>query len=182
MYFKNIGKTNTADTVALALRTALERNIKYLVVASSSGQTAKLLINNDVRIICVTHANGYPDPGESEMVPEARAELTDSGIKVLTTTHVLGGAESGISKSFGGIYPVEIIAHALRMFGQGTKVCVEIAVMALDAGLIPYGEPVMAIGGSDNGADTALLLTPAHARSIFKTRIHEIICKPSYMR
>jgi hypothetical protein len=182
MYFKNIGKTNTADTVALALKNAEEKKIEYLVVASSSGQTAKLFIDKNINVVCVTHAYGYPDPGKNEMPSEVRRELIDSGIKVLTATHVLSGAESGISKSFGGMYPVEIMANALRIFGQGTKVCLEIAVMALDAGLIPYGEPVIAIGGSSNGADTAVIITPSHARSIFKSRIHEIICKPSLMK
>ena len=81
-------------------------------------------------------------------VTRNRSELTDLGMKVLTTTHVLSGAERGISKSFGGVYPVEIVAHSLRMLGQGTKVCVEVSIMALDAGLIPYGEPIIAIGGS----------------------------------
>ena len=133
---------------------------------------------NDINIICVTHANGYPEPGKNEMPQETRSELADLGMKVLTTTHVLSGAERGISKSFGGAYPVEIIAHSLRMLGQGTKVCVEVSIMALDAGLIPYGKPIIAIGGSGKGADTAVIITPSHASSLFETKIHEIVCKP----
>ena len=180
MYFDSVGKINTKETVALALKFALEKNIKYIVVASSSGDTAKYLINTDgINIICVTHANGYPEPGKNEMSEETRSELADLGIKALTTTHVLSGAERGISKSFGGAYPVEIIAHSLRMLGQGTKVCVEVSIMALDAGFIPYGEPIIAIGGSGKGADSAVIITPSHASSVFETKIHEIICKPS---
>jgi Uncharacterized conserved protein len=180
MHFHTVGKENSKDTVALALKTAVERNIKHIVVASSRGNTAKLLKNtNDIKIICVTHANGYPETGKAEMSQEIRKELADIGITVLTTTHVLSGAERGISRAFGGAYPVEIIAHSLRMLGQGTKVCVEVAIMALDAGLIPYGEPIIAIGGTGQGADTAVIITPSHASSIFETKIHEIICKPS---
>ncbi|MDR3542098.1 MAG: pyruvate kinase alpha/beta domain-containing protein [Desulfosporosinus sp.] len=180
MYFNSVGKINTNDTTILALKTAVDKNIKYIVVASSSGDTAKLLINTDgISLICVTHANGYPEKGKNEMSQEVRSELEDLGIKVLTTTHVLSGAERGISKSFGGAYPVEIIAHSLRMLGQGTKVCVEVSIMALDAGLIPYGVPIIAIGGSGKGADTAVIITPSHASSVFETKIHEIICKPS---
>jgi len=180
MYFDSVGKINSKATATLALEASVAKNIKYIVVASSCGDTAKLLRNtNGIEIICVTHANGYPEPGKSEMSQEIRRELADLGIKVLTTSHVLSGAERGISKSFGGAYPVEIIAHTLRMLGQGTKVCVEVSIMALDAGLIPYGEPIMAIGGSGKGADTAVIVTPSHASSIFETKIHEIICKPS---
>ena len=179
MCFDSVGIINTNETVALALKTAVVKNIEYIVVASSSGDTAKLLKNtNNINIICVTHANGYPEPGKNEMSQEIRGELADIGIKVLTTTHVLSGAERGISKSFGGAYPVEIIAHSLRMLGQGTKVCVEVSIMALDAGLIPYGKPIIAIGGSGKGADTAVIITPSHASSLFETKIHEIVCKP----
>ena len=80
---------------------------------------------------------------------------------------------------FKGTYHVEVMANTLRMFGQGVKVCTEISVMALDAGLIPYGVPVIAIGGTNKGADTSIVITPAHANRIFKTKIHEILCKPS---
>ena len=41
----------------------------------------------------------------------------------------------------------------------------EIAVMALDAGLLPYGREIIAIGGTGAGADTALVETVAHTRS-----------------
>ncbi|TGE37913.1 hypothetical protein E4K67_12520 [Desulfosporosinus fructosivorans] len=180
MYFDSVGKINTNETATLAMNAALEKNIRYIVVASSMGDTAKLLQNsNSINIICVTHANGYPEPGKNEMSQETREELTDLGIKVLTTTHVLSGAERGISKAFSGAYPVEIIAHSLRMFGQGTKVCVEVSIMALDAGLIPYGEPIIAVGGSGKGADTAVIITPSHASTVLETKIHEIICKPN---
>jgi hypothetical protein len=181
MYFNTKGKENTNSTIDLALKTAVKRGIKHIVVASSKGGTAKLLKNDDgINIVAVTHANGYPEPGKNELTEEARKELQSLGIKVLTTSHVLSGAERGISKVFGGVSPVEIIAQTLRMFGQGTKVCVEVVVMALDAGLIPFGEPIIAIGGSGHGADTALILTPSHASSIFDVKIHQVICKPSY--
>lgn len=177
MYFINKGKENTDKAVELALKTAAERNIKNIVVASTKGGTAKLLKNDSkINIVAVSHA--YVE-GKNELSEENRKELEADGIKVLTTAHVLSGAERGISKAFGGVSPVEIIAQTLRMFGQGTKVCVEISVMALDAGLIPYNEPIIAIGGSGHGADTVMILTPSYASSIFDTKIHEIICKPS---
>jgi len=180
MYFNNMGNENTKAVVTAALQTAVEKGIGYIVVASSSGATARLLENDKgINIVMVSHANGYTGEGKNELSDEARTELQKMGIKVLTTSHVLSGAERGISKVFGGISPVEIIAQSLRMLGHGTKVCVEVSVMALDAGLIPYGQPVIAIGGSSKGADTSIILTPSHANRIFDTKIHEIICKPS---
>ncbi len=180
MYFKHMGNGNTAAVAELALKTAEERGIRHIVVASSSGDTAKLLRNDKgIGITMVSYAYGVGGDGKNQLSEEARAELEAMGIRVLTATHVLSGAERGISKVFGGISPVEVIAQSLRMLGQGAKVCVEVAVMALDAGCVPFGEPVVAVGGSSKGADTAVIITPAHAAKIFDTKINEIICKPS---
>jgi hypothetical protein len=129
-------------------------------------------------LVCVTHVNGFQEEGVNEMNAEKHRQLEERGIRVYTGTHLLSGAERALSRGFQGVYPVEIIAHSLRMFGQGMKVCVEISAMALDAGLIPFGQPVVAIGGTGRGADTAVLLSPSHGSTIFKTRIHEILCKP----
>ena len=178
MYFDKSGKSNTLKTVKLALKAAKDRNISDIVVASCSGSTAAMLKGAGLNIVCVTHVNGFKVAGENEMPDDTRRELIAGGIKVLTASHALSGAERGLSRKFGGAYPVEVIAHSLRMLGQGTKVCIEIAVMALDAGLIPYGGPVIAIGGTAEGADTAVILTPAYSSGILDTKLHEIICKP----
>ncbi len=178
MYWKSAGPSHSAATVELALGRAREAGIADIVVASCSGATASLLAGRAANVVCVTHAQGFAAPGENEMPAAVRAELTARGVKVLTTTHVLSGAERGMSRKFGGAYPVEVMAHTLRMFGQGVKVCVEVAVMALDAGLIPHGREVIAVAGTGQGADTAVVIRPAHAANIFDTYIAEIICKP----
>jgi hypothetical protein len=178
MYFSETGKANTEKTIELALQTAKKRGIENIVIASNTGYSAMFLAGSGLNVVCVTHVNGFSEKGKNELPVETRAELTEKGITVLTASHVLSGAERALSTKFGGIYPIEIMAHTLRMFGQGVKVCVEIATMSLDAGLIPYGEKIIAIGGTINGADTAVIITPAHAQYILETKIHEIICKP----
>lgn len=178
MIFEKAGRENTAAVIELAQKTAAERGIGYIVVASNTGETAALLSEADCQVVCVTHANGFAQKGENEMSAESRAILEASGIKVYTAAHVLSGVERGISRAVGGMYPAEIMANSLRMLGQGVKVCVEISIMALDGGMIPYGEEVIAIGGSGRGADTAVILSPAHSNAVFETKIHEILCKP----
>ena len=59
------------------------------------------------------------------------------------------------------------------------KVCVEIAVMAADAGLVPTDRDVLCVGGTGSGADTAVVLRPAHMNRFFDLRIREVLCKPS---
>lgn len=66
------------------------------------------------------------------------------------------------------------MADTLRLFGQGTKVAVEVTVMAADGGALA-GNDIIAIGGSGHGADTALVLKPAHQNNFFDLRIREII-------
>ena len=179
MYFPKKGSSNTAATVEAALRVAGERGIRHIVVASVSGKTAFRLAGGDgVQVTCVTLAYGFSENGKNTMAEETRQKLRDKGVTVVTASHALSGVERGVSKQGGGMYPAEIMSETLRMFGHGVKVCVEVAIMALDAGAIPHGENVIAVAGSGSGADTAVFLSPAHANKVFQTRIHEIICKP----
>ena len=97
---------------------------------------------------------------------------------MLTTTHLLAGVDRAVRNKFGGLYPAEIVAQSLRMLGQGVKVCVEISCMALDAGMTPYGKEIIAVAGSATGADTAVVIVPAHSNQFFDTKVKEIICKP----
>jgi hypothetical protein len=178
MYWEQKGRANTAATVDLALKRAKELGIRQVVVASNSGYTAEQFLDRGVEVICVTHHIGFMSPGEDEMPPQVRQKLAEGGVKLLTTTHLLAGVDRAVRNKFGGLYPAEIIAQSLRMLGQGVKVCVEIACMALDAGLIPYGQEVVAVAGSATGADTALVIVPAHSNQFFDTKVKEIICKP----
>ena len=178
MYFEKAGKINTQATLELAMKTAQERGIDTIVVASNTGETALPLKDFSGRVVCVTHVDGFAKPGENELTEEMRAKLTEAGILTVTAGHALSGVERGLSRKFSGVYPAELIAYVLRMFGQGTKVCVEISIMALDAGTIPFGKPVVAVGGSGRGADTAVILTPGYSSSVLETKIHEVICKP----
>lgn len=176
--FEHPGKENTQSTVDAVLDYAEKHHIEKIIVASSKGETAKAFLNCGRDIVVVTHQAGYKDRGQQEFPEELRRELTDAGMKVLTTTHFLAGADRALNYKFGGIYPAELIAHTLRILGQGFKVCVEISVMAMDAGFIGPDEDIIAVGGSGRGADTAVLLRPGHSQYFFDTDVRDIICMP----
>ena len=178
MYWDKPGEGNTDKTIELAVARAKELGIKHLVVASCTGETAFKLAGRGFDLTCVTHHVGFAGPGEDEMPPENRQKLRDLGVKVLTTTHLLAGVDRAVRNQFGGVYPAEIMAQTLRIFGQGVKVAVEIACMAKDAGLIPHGTEVISIGGSGSGADAAIVIVPAHSNRFFETQVREIICMP----
>ena len=172
------GNANTKATVEAAIKRAEKLGIKNIVVASCSGKTAQLLAGKGLNVVCVSHHVGFAKPGDDEMGTRARRLLQELGVKVLTTTHLFAGIDRAMRNHFQGIYPAEIAANTLRIFGQGVKVCVEISIMALDAGLIPYGEEIVAIGGSSKGADTAIVVSPAHSSQFFDSAVKEIICMP----
>lgn len=180
MFWDKQGGDNTQATIDAALKKAGELGIKHLVVASCSGKSAILFLEqtSELEIVCVTHQVGFIRPGEDEMQKETRNRLMEGGIQVLTTTHFMAGLDRACRTKFGGIYPAEIVASALRIFGQGLKVCVEVSIMALDAGLIPHGTDVISLGGTGAGLDTAAVIRPAHSQNFFNTKVREIICKP----
>jgi len=180
-YFNRAGSVNTATTLKLALTSATNLKIRHLIVASTTGRTILQLLKMappKINIVCVTHQSGFARPGKSELSASTEKQLRAHGISVLRTTHLFAGVNRALRLKFGGFAPPEIIAHTYRTLGEGLKVAVEISVMALDAGLIPYGNDVISIGGTSRGADTAIVIQPAHSHQFFETRIKQIICKP----
>ncbi len=182
MYFDFPGKDNSKAVRDAVVEYAKNNEIKYIVIASNTGYTTDLFDNSGLDLVCVTHQIGFREPGGDEMSKVKREEYKQKGIKVLTTTHLMGGIERAALRQFGGSGIQSITAQTLRMFGQGTKVCAEIASMALDAGMIPHGEDIIAVGGSGKGADTAWVIRPAHSHVFYETQMKELICKPKVLR
>ncbi len=179
MYFEKPGKVNTQATLKAAFQRARELGIKEVVLPSTSGETADaaLTFDSGCRIAVVTYHCGFRKPFEKVMPDAVRDDLQKRGALVVSATHALSGVERSLAKKHGGIYPVLLIADTLRLFGQGTKVAVEISIMAADAGVLS-GADVVALGGTGKGVDTALVLRPANQSDLFDMRIREVICKP----
>lgn len=178
-YWTKPSRQNTEETIRLALKRARQLRIKNFVVASCSGWTTKKLLarGNNINIVSVTHEAGFYKPGVCEMSKKTAEFLKKKNVSVLTTTHFFGGFDRAVRFTFGGLEPAELAANTLRIFGQGIKVCVEVAIMALDAGLIPYNKEIIAIGGTGSGADTAIVCLPKHGKDFFSFDVREIICK-----
>ncbi len=172
--------TQTQNTLQIAHRRAVEAGIGTVLVASTSGATGLAAAQRmpGLQVVVITHSTGFSKPGVQEADPRLLAQASEAGARILTTCHAFGGVGRAIRRKFASYQVDEIIAQTLRMFGQGTKVAVEIAVMAADAGLAPVDQDVISIGGTGHGADTALVLRPAHTQDLFDLSIREILCKP----
>ena len=179
MYFEKPGKGNTEQTLSLSAAKAKELGLDEVVVASSTGDTAykAMEIFNGFRLTAVTTHCGSKEPFKSKMPDDVRKDLESKNIRVISASHALSGLERSVAGKHSGVYPVLMIADTLRLFGQGIKVAVEVAVMAADAGTLS-GNDIISIGGSGRGADAALVLKPAHQNNFFDLRIREVICKP----
>jgi hypothetical protein len=180
-YFRTTGAQNTKALLKIVKEYINKENIENIIVATSRGETgaeaAKAFKGKNV--VAVTHCYGFQAPGKFELQKEFKKEILANGAKSLTATHALSSAERAIRKKFGTLEPLELIANTLRLMGEGTKVCVEITLMAADAGLIPVDKDVVAVAGTGKGADTALRIKSANAARFFDLRIREVIAKPS---
>ncbi len=179
-YFDKPGEENTLKTLQLAKKWAEELKIKNIVVASSSGETGIKAseIFKKFNLIIVTHSTGFSKPNFQELSDENKKIMEKNGAKVLTCQHAFGGIGRAVRKKLGTYELEEIIAYTLRTFGEGTKVAIEISLMAADAGLIPVNEFCISIGGTSKGADTAIILKPVNAQTFFDLKITGFICKP----
>lgn len=178
LYCEQAGPSNTAAVIAAAVQRAEELGIRYLAVASTTGDTAEQLRaavgDRPMTVVCVTYHAGFKQADDA-MPVERRAALRAQGIEVVIASHALSGVERSINNKFGTIGPVEIIAHAYRCFGQGMKVAIEVAVMAADAASAPTTEDIIALGGSGKGCDAAIVLKAAHQNNFFDLRVREVI-------
>jgi len=179
-YFPESGSPNTEKTLEIAKKRAEQLGIKTIVLASTSGETGVKAVKmfGNCKVVVVTHATGFPAPDAQELAPQNRAMILDKGGMILTATHAFGGVGRAVRRRFNTYQVDEIIAHTLRVFGQGVKVACEIVLMAADAGLIRTDEEVISIGGTGSGADTALVIKPAHTHDFFELKVREVLCKP----
>jgi hypothetical protein len=182
-YFEKAGKENRDNVLKIAQERLTQGDIRHVVVATSGGDTAlklhELIGGQGVHIVAVGLHAGFRGGDQVPLPIEIREQLTNKEIDVCISSHSLSGISRSFSRKFGGISPPEIMAETLRLFcGHGVKVCVEISIMAADAGLVPTDEAILAIGGTHGGADTAITLKPAHQHNVLELEIKEMLAKP----
>jgi len=180
VYFKNPGGENTEEVLSIARKRAEELGIKTMVIASTSGNTAVRAMDvfQGLRVVVVTHVTGMREPDSQEFTDENRKKVESKGGKIVTAAHAFSGVNRAIRNKYNMPTLGDIIADTLRIFGKGLKVACEITMMAADSGLVCTGEDAIAIGGTGNGSDTAVVLRPANSHNFFDLKIKEILCRP----
>ena len=190
-YFGFCGETNTMTTLKAARRRCDELGIRDVIIASETGRSAikalKVFNDDRIRITVVTH---YPSRtwGPNGEIPiglnrkeysEFRKTLEENGVRIIQGTRPFAPPARGIQWD----YPVAdaMIDYTLELFSSGTKIAIETALMATDAGAIEEGTEIVSCGGTFKGLDTALVVKTAHSEKFFREfEVREIITKPRY--
>ncbi|MFW6437836.1 MAG: hypothetical protein ACOCZ7_02375 [Armatimonadota bacterium] len=131
------------------------------------------LEGTDLRIVVVTPQFGWMDEHEFDWTLVSRIREAGHAFHAGTMpfhTDALHGCSA--PKRMGDV---------LRIFSQGVQVCVEIAMMAADGGLLKCDRRAVLIAGTGRGADTAVVATPSSSAKLENFRVHEILCKPRLM-
>jgi hypothetical protein len=174
VYFEQPGQENTAATFDVVDQALSELSVSKIVLASTRGDTARHAMDRyqgqDVRLIIVPHQYGF-GPGQ-RFPPELVERAQQEGHTVYFGTMLFHQ-----EKLFGS-GPAQWVANFLRAFCQGVKVCVEILLMAGNAGLVDQGEEVIVVSGTGRGADTALVMTGSTSTDLKGMHISRILCKP----
>lgn len=180
-YFEEPGPENTEECLGI-VEGLVREGYRHVVVATTSGETglaaAKRLQGHQINLVVVTHSANFKGPNMDEITEEKKREITDLGGRIYTGTILTHSLETALTDRFSGIYPSTLIAQTLRRFGEGPKVCCEIVMEAVDAGLIPEGEVVAAVGGTGRGADTVCLVKSAASKRFLNLKVTEILAKP----
>ncbi len=167
IYFENYGPENTDDVIKIVSRRVEEKDINIVVVASTSGATgAKFAqaLKNKAKVIAVSY---------EKMNSKFKEEIIKLGGIAIDETH-LPLHKKGMDD----------IRNSFYTLGQGFKVAVEVILIAADKGIIKLYEDVIGVGGTDKGADTAIVARATTTKEIFskdknkKLEVREIIAMP----
>ncbi|MFX0036322.1 MAG: pyruvate kinase alpha/beta domain-containing protein [Candidatus Hermodarchaeota archaeon] len=184
-YFEEGGPHNTKKALEIAQKYANQFGIKDIVMASTTGMTAEKALEifnpTDYNLIVVTHSYYFAGVNKRQEFPEEKiTSLKNKGMKFFIGTHALAGPERSMRISLQQWGPVEIMAKYFRtLFSQGIKVCIEIATMVADAGLISNIEKdIICIAGTGRGADTVCLIKTMPTSLFDQLRVKAILAKP----
>ena len=173
-YFERPGEENTEAVFDLVDKALEEEGLAKVVLASTRGGTARYAMDRykgrDVRLVILPHQYGTSDQQRfpSDLVERAGQE-----------GHVVHfGTMPFAMRGLFGFSLGTVVADFLRVFCQGFKVCVELVLIAGDAGLVETGEKVIVVSGTGRGADTAMVAIGANTQHLKELHVSRILCKP----
>jgi len=166
-YFDRFGSENTLYVIEAVRDRVKELGLKWVVVASTSGATG-LKFAESLKGLANVIAVSYK--GMDKAFVEKIREL--GGLTVENCSTPLSNPKLRQARD------------TLYLMGQGFKVAVEVVLIATDLGLLEIGADVVGVGGTDRGADTAIVMRAAPSASLVRGPgerrpvIREVIAMP----
>ena len=161
-YFESPGEQNTDSVLSISKKRCEDLGIKDVLVPSVRGLAAEKSMDKFKNTEFTLFFVGV-DP--AKFSTETKKRIEQSGFKLV------------FYKQIDYTYPDDM-KNALRRFGQGTKVAVELALIAAREEVTPKGTEVVSLGGTGKGLDTALTILPARSDKFDNLEVREVLCKP----
>jgi len=188
-YFDEPGEGNTQLVIEAVAQRLKGGGINQVVVASTSGETAAKFARNlkgKAEIICVSEAPYRRERGTRWpcLKQKFRKELDRLGAAIIDRAPEIFHHSVLEAARWSDAFPERMVRETLYCFGQGMKVAVEVALVAVSCGYVTPFQDVIGVGGSGSGADTAIVLRATYPACLFdrdpakRLEIKEIIAMP----
>ena len=113
-----------------------------------------------------------------------RQKLDNLKVKIVQGTIPFFGPSFSIRVHLHHITGLDLMAKTLELISTGTLVCLECVLMSVDAGVIPEGQEVLALAGTERGLDTAWVIRSSASANLFHpskgVRFIELLAKPGF--
>lgn len=211
--FERPGPVNTAEVIEI-VKTVSSKYKYIVVASITGSCALKVAESvTDKQVICVTCPQGMfwevdkMDEGPFASVPELaqmksawieqrltrvpmgitpenRQKLDTLNVKIVQGTIPFFGPTFSIRVHLQRITELDLMAKTLELISTGTLVCLECVLMSVDAGVIPAGEEVLALAGTECGLDTAWVIKSSASANMFHpskgVRFVELLAKPGH--
>ncbi len=192
-YFDKPGAQNTEGVIAAVKERLQEGDIKHVIVASITGETALRLARalSGIQVVCVSGPPSWGEIGGRRwpfVQGEIRKELEARGVKIVEAAlSTLGSDSVDYNLARYGYTPAAFVAveTLVAVGGYGLKTAVEVLLMATDANAVPPFVDVIAVGGTGNrGCDTAIVTRSTFSTAMFSSnadkrfQVREILAMP----
>ena len=209
--FERPGPVNTDEVIEIvkAVSSKYEYIVAASITGDCALKAAKSI--TDKEVICVTCPQGMNwevdkmDEGPFATIPELeqirkgwvkqgitrvpmgitqenRRELDKLKVRIVQGTIPFFGPTFSIRVHLKQVTELDLMAKTLELISTGTLVCLECVLMSVDAGVIPEGQEVLALAGTERGLDTAWVIRSSASANLFHptkgVRFIELLAKP----
>ena len=113
-----------------------------------------------------------------------RQKLDNLNVRIVQGTIPFFGPSFSIRVHLHQVTGLDLMAKTLELISTGTLVCLECVLMSVDAGVIPEGQAVLALAGTERGLDTAWVIRSSASANLFHpskgVRFIELLAKPGF--